>query len=584
MLVPEDKILSARILAIDDNPVNVALLHDMLESEGFTGVVTETNPLRGLDLLRYEDFNLLLLDIRMPGLDGHQLMERLPDSVRLCLPVIVLTAQTDAETRMKALAGGARDFITKPFDLTEVVHRIRNTLEAQLLYAERRDQAEALQQEVALRTAELAYQAAHDPSTDLPNRSGLRHELGRRLLAREHGAVLFVSVEGLGAVNDSLGHSVGEALLHAVGERLVKAFPRPAVVGYWGGGEMVVLIPETNLAASVARAEAIFASSFLVAGNELVVHCTVGCSLFPVDGLSEDVLVRRAGMARFFAHQRGLSFCQFTPDLEEAAQRRRMMERELRGAIDRGEMELYYQPKVALPGGEAVGMEALLRWHHPDLGFVSPAHFIPVAEETGAIVRIGQWVMEQACRDTARWREMGYSSLRVAVNVSGRQLEAIDLAGMVAQALALADLPPENLEIEITETALMRDLDRARRVLATLREAGVHLAIDDFGTGYSSLAYLRALSIDTLKIDQSFVRDLGDSIDDQVIVKTIIAMAHSLGLGIVAEGIEELGQVTFLHGLGCALGQGYYYARPMPADDFERYLKKTAEAVPEGVL
>lgn len=575
MFISEEKILAARILTVDDNPVNVALLRDMLEAEGFRDVIGTTSPFEALEMLASEQFDLLLLDIRMPGMDGHQVLARLPDTVKSYVPVIVLTAQTDPETRMRALSGGARDFISKPFDTTEATQRIRNAIEAQLLYAQHRDQAVMLEREVEKRTAELRHMATHHSITGLPNRAGVRHTLAE-YLHDQRGRLVFLVVDGLGAVNDSLGHVVGEQALRSVGERLSEVCPPGGFVASWSNNEFIIVLPPDNRDWETI-CDIAFARPFAVDGNELVLDYASGSVQFPQDGDEGDLLIQRAGLAMFFARQRGVSSCAFNSELEDTARRRLQLERELRGAIERRELQVYYQPKVALSDGRVVGMEALLRWFHPELGFVSPAQFIPIAEETGAIVGIGEWVMRQACADTRAWHLAGFDDLVVAVNVSGRQFEATDLTGTVLSALEESGLPASALEVEITETALMRDLERARTVLGSLRDLGVALAIDDFGTGYSSLAYLRDLAIDTLKVDQSFVRDLTDDNDDQAIVRAILVMAQSLGLSTVAEGIETPRHTDFLRQHGCTLGQGYLYAKPMPACDFSVFLNRQRE-------
>jgi diguanylate cyclase (GGDEF)-like protein len=585
MIVPEERILEARILVVDDNPTNVMLLRDMLEAQGFTDVHGETNPLRALERLAETRFDLLLLDIRMPGLDGHEVLARLPAVVGGYLPVIVMTAQTDNDTRMRALAAGARDFMTKPFDMSEAMLRIRNTLESQILFRERGDQAQALEREVETRTKELAWLAAHDPITLLANRTRLREVLDQRLQSGEGGLLLFVSVEGVGGINDALGHAMGEAVLRAVGRRLRAALPEDGMAASWGGSDFLLMEPAcpageeggcaSDMAAKVLRA---FEEPLCVEGNDFVLDARIGSCLFPDDGTSSEALIQRAGLAVLHASQRKRPHRAFSSDLEESAARRHVMERELRGAVDRQEFQVFYQPKVSLRDGRPVGMEALLRWTHPDLGTVSPGHFIPLAEETGAVVQIGEWVMTQACADAARFRADGHGDLVVAVNVSGRQFEAVNLPEMVRHALDAAGLPPSALEVEITETALMRDMNRAREVLAALRDLGVAIAIDDFGTGYSSLSYLRHLPINTLKVDQSFVRDIDADADDRAIVRTILAMAETLGLTAVAEGVETTEHLDFLRRFGCPLGQGYLFARPMPAGDFAAYLAAPALA------
>lgn len=580
MIVPEDRILEARILVVDDNPANVMLLCDMLEAQGFVSVVGETDPTEALERLAQERFDLLLLDIRMPGLDGHQVLARLPEVVGGYLPVIVMTAQTDGDTRMRALSAGARDFMTKPFDMGEATQRIRNTLEAQLLFRERGDQAAALEREVAKRTQELAWLASHDPITGLANRTELRRVLDQRLAEGDSGLLLFVSVEGVDGINDALGHAMGEAVLKAVGERLNRLIPASGLTVAWGGSDFLLIGPaepvsdDRDCAREAAlKVLAAFEAALTVDGNDFVLDARIGSCRFPEDGTDAEALIQRAGLAVLTAGQQKIAYRAFSQDLEQAAARRHNLERALRGAVERQEFTVFYQPKVNLRDGRPVGMEALIRWRHPDLGNVSPGQFIPLAEETGAVVAIGDWVLRQACADAARFRAAGHGDLVVAVNVSGRQFEAVDLPGAVREALDAAGLPPEALEVEITETALMRDMDRAREVLAALRDLGVAIAIDDFGTGYSSLAYLRHLPLNTLKVDQSFVRDIDADGDDRAIVRTILAMAETLGLTAVAEGVETQAHRDFLNRFQCPLGQGYLFARPMPAEDFERWLK-----------
>lgn len=585
MIVPEDRILKARILVVDDNPTNVMLLTDMLGAQGFSAVTGETDPHKALERIGAERFDLLLLDIRMPGLDGHQVMARLPDVAEGYLPVIIMTAQTDSETRMRALSAGARDFMTKPFDMGEAMLRIRNTLEAQILFRERGDQAQALEAEVAKRTQELAWMASHDPITGLANRAEMRRVLDERLRDGAEGLLLFVTVEGLGGINDALGHAVGEAVLRAVGERLAAQLPDGGMAACWGGSDFLLMgpaAPDTD-GRDCAREASLkvlkaFDQPLDVLDNEFVLDARVGSCRFPQDGADAEALVQRAGLAVLHANLDKISYRAFSAELEEAAARRHVLERELRGAVGRGEFTVFYQPKVDLRDGRPVGMEALLRWTHPELGGVSPGLFIPLAEETGAVVRIGEWVLRQACADAARFRAAGHGDLVVAVNVSGRQFEASDLPGTVRAALDAAGLPPSALEVEITETALMRDMNRARDVLQALRDLGVAIAIDDFGTGYSSLAYLRHLPLNTLKVDQSFVRDISADADDRAIVRTILAMAETLGLTAVAEGVETDTHLDFLRRFGCPLGQGYHFARPMPAEDFLKWMETPVPA------
>lgn len=573
MPTPAD-LSAAPILVVDDNPTNVTLLCALLKADGYTNVTSETNPQRALDLAAGKAFDLVLLDINMPGMDGFELMERLRDNVEAYLPVIVLTAQSDPETRMRALGAGARDFLSKPFDRLEVLHRIRNTLEARLFYRARREQAADLERQVAERVEDLARVARTDPITGLPNRRAVREELAAHV-ATGVGSLLFLAVRGMTRVNDALGYTVGEQLLRACGDRLSAVAPPEAMVGAWGGSQFVIVGPGVdagNLSHEVACA---FAQPFAIEDSELLLDCAIGSCRFPADGTDPDRLVQRAALALFHGlGQDGARHRPFSAGMEETANRRLALERDLRTAVRNGQMFLNYQPKVLLADGTARGMEALLRWRHPELGMISPAAFVPLAEETGSIVGIGQWVLHAACAEAAALHADGHGNLRVAVNVSGRQFDEPDLARTLRDVLDATGLPGDALEVEITETVLVNDIARARKVLTAIRDLGATIAIDDFGTGYSSLAYLRQLPINTLKVDQSFVRTLTDSPDQQAIVRAIVAMADSLGLAVVAEGVETADHAAFLAGLGCLYAQGYHFARPMAAQDFRGWLDK----------
>ena len=560
---------SSRIVIVDDTPANVLLLQTMLEEDGYERIETYTDPVAATAAIVESPPDLVLLDIRMPFLDGHQVMARLANEVNEYLPIIVLTAQTDEETRLKALAGGAKDFLSKPFDQEEVLHRIRNTLETKLAYNERREQASILEEVVDERTRELTHMANHDLITGLPNRACLRRKLGD---LEGNGTILLVSIERLDTVVDALGPAKGETVLRVCAEELRRRFPEEVLVGCWGGGDLLICAPNRSVEATVSEVTSFFSEPLMCEDDlEVVLAARIGVCSYPDDGTDADLLVKRAGLAMITARRLGVDSSIFNVALEEEAARRHRIERELRKAIDRDELTLYYQPKVRLSDGLAIGMEALVRWTHPEMGFVSPADFIPVAEETGAVVPVGEWVLKRATADCVKWREAGYD-IMVAVNVSGRQFDGVDLTSIIRDLLEKNKLAPEGLEVEITESALLRDLTQAKAVLNAIRELGIAIAIDDFGTGYSSLAYLRQLPLTTLKVDQSFIRYLDKNPDDQALTRTIVKMAHSLGLEAVAEGIEAEVHANFLRELDCEIGQGYMFAKPMPADAFTKWL------------
>ena len=569
---------SARIVLIDDNPMNIRVLETLLAEQGFRDLRTILDPREALTVGAQAGEplpDLVLLDIRMPHISGFEVLEHLMTLAREqrdFLPVIILTAYSDEQSRLRALAQGAHDFLGKPFDSGEVMHRIRNALWTRMLFRERRDQAQALENLVEKRTRELVHLASHDPITGLPNRTALRAALLRRLEQKQRGALVYISLDRLEAINDALGHAFGERVLRRVALALSETVPPGVLCGAWGGSDFLMVAGATGFKALITGIVDLFSRPFVLDGAEVVLECHIGSCRFPADGDEPDRLIQRAGLAVFVARQKDVPHTTFNTGLERAAGARLVLERELRHAIERNQLQVVYQPKISLQDRSVIGVEALLRWTHPDYGPIPPITFIPVAEETGAIVEIGTWVLHHACTDIAALCARVGVCLSVAVNVSGRQFEAPDLPGTVAEAVRASGLSPQALEVEITETAMMRDMDRTRNVLNGLRDLGVSVAIDDFGTGYSSLAYLRQLPINTLKIDKSFIQQLAESADDRAITLTIIGMANSLSLTVVAEGVETEDHVEFLQTIGCQIGQGYVFARPMPLADLEQFL------------
>jgi diguanylate cyclase (GGDEF)-like protein/PAS domain S-box-containing protein len=445
----------------------------------------------------------------------------------------------------------------------------------------------ALAIEHAQLSERLVHQAQYDALTGLPNRLLFQDRLSQALhAARRHGgrlAVMFIDLDGFKRVNDSLGHQAGDLLLTQVAARFRKVVRSSDTLARMGGDEfMVVLVDARDTRASVRVAEKLLAclrEPFLVAGHELVITASIGISFFPEDGTEQDDLQRHADAAMYQAKAGGRDGFQcYTPKLNAQIMSRLEMEQQLRQALARGEIFLAYQPQH-LADGRLAGFEALLRWNHPRLGAVPPARFIPVAEECGLILSLGKWALEEACRQCARWREEGHAEVRVAVNVSAAQFEQPDWNRTVARVLESTRLPAQALELEITEGLVMKDAAEASRKLRAMREMGVSLAIDDFGTGYSSLAYLQRLPIDTLKIDQSFVRGIepgGGLRDSTAIVETIVNLGRGLGLSVLAEGVETEAQCTFLRRIGCDAMQGYLFSRPLEREAATGYLRSEA--------
>jgi len=414
--------------------------------------------------------------------------------------------------------------------------------------------------------------AQHDALTGLPNRLALLMRLGQLLPeARRHGwhlAIMFIDLDRFKIINDTLGHQVGDELLREVACRLSNVVRETDFVARLGGDEFVVILPGINSPADAAivagKIIASLSTPIHAEGHELHTSPSIGISLFPSDGPDGDSILKNADTAMYHAKSAGRNNYQFfASDMNLATAERLDIERKLRHAIARNELALCYQPQFAANGTDLTGVEALLRWHHPADGMISPDRFIPVAEETGIIVEIGEWVLRQACREMKHWIDAGLKPLRVAVNVSARQLRRRDFCEIVAGALAESGLQPELLELEITESSVMENPEDAIRILERLGRMGVTLAIDDFGTGYSSLAYLKLFPIDHLKIDRSFVRDIETDLNDRAIAFGTIALAHSLGLNVIAEGVETEDQLELLRSNGCDEVQGYLFSKPL---------------------
>jgi diguanylate cyclase (GGDEF)-like protein len=397
--------------------------------------------------------------------------------------------------------------------------------------------------------------------------------------------LLFLDLDRFKHVNDSLGHDVGDALLKTIAERLLASVRGSDTVSRQGGDEFVILLSEvTHAKGAAVTAEKILAAVRAPQRIEQhLVHITVsiGIVTYPDDGTDAETLLKKADFAMYQAKDSGRDNYQFfLPEMNVRALERQSLANDLRGAAQRQEFELYYQPKMDLETSAIIGAEALIRWHHPQRGFVPPAQFIPIAEECGFIVPIGRWVLREACRQARAWQDSGLPLMQIAVNVSSVELRAKDFADGVRAILVETGLAPSVLELELTETFLMQDSTSTALVLQDLKGMGVQLALDDFGTGYSSLSYLKRFPISTLKIDQSFVRDLTTDADDASIVCAVISMGKSLHMRVVAEGVETPEQLAFLRQQICPEGQGYYFSEPLTAEAFVKLLRSGVSIPP----
>jgi diguanylate cyclase (GGDEF)-like protein/PAS domain S-box-containing protein len=420
----------------------------------------------------------------------------------------------------------------------------------------------------------ISYLATRDPLTELPNRVLFNDRLGQGIVAaRRTGqslALLFIDLDRFKNINDSLGHQVGDLLLKEVGNRMHGCIRKGDTLSRLGGDEFVVTLEGLQQAedASQVAGKIIKALSrpFEIAGHTLNTSCSIGISIFPLDADDDRALMKNADTAMYHAKDKGRNNYQFfSPEMNVRAVERHTLETALRLALERQEFVLYYQPQVDMRTARVVGMEALLRWHHPERGLLLPKTFIDVAEDSGLIEPIGQWVLRSACQRAKAWLDAGYPPLKVAVNISSRQLiHPKEFSGSITRILNSTGLAPRFLELEMTESLLVHNAEENIAVLRKLGQDGIRIAVDDFGTGYSSLSYLRQLPIHTLKIDRSFVRDLETDPDDEAIIEAIIAMAHSLGLRVTAEGVETRGQLEALARMGCDEYQGYLFSKALP--------------------
>lgn len=436
---------------------------------------------------------------------------------------------------------------------------------------------------------ERIHQLAHyDKLTGLPNRALfsqlLEQALSEAKYSKKQVAVLFIDLDRFKLINDSLSHDSGDAVLKQVARRLTDTQLKRNTIARFGGDEFVVLMRDcqipTDAAEAAQRMLTTIAQPLMLEGQEYHLTASIGVSAYPSDGENAQTILKNADIAMYRAKEHGKNNYQFySAQMNLHSFERLVLERFLRHALEQDEFRVYYQPKIDLVSGCVTGMEALLRWVHPAMGMISPLKFIPLAEETGLIVPIGAWVLKAACAQNKIWADQGLPPLRVAVNLSARQFAQDDLHSTILNVLEETGLAPKLLELEITESVTMDNPEHAAALLRKLKALGIKLAIDDFGTGYSSLSYLKRFPIDNVKIDRSFIKDIPHDADDVAITQAVIAMAHSLGLKVIAEGVESEEHVTFLREHGCEEAQGYLFGAPMSADDFTKLMVRTGRGV-----
>jgi diguanylate cyclase (GGDEF)-like protein len=566
-LAPTDPV-PATMLYVEDDQTTRELVALMINRKfpGINLLIAEDGQ-QGLEMFRSAKPDIIVTDIRMPVMNGIQMVReiRAQDS---SAQVIVLTAASDTDFLLDAVDMGINHYVLKPIKMEKFISAVDQCLEKLILSRKLRQQNE-----------DIRYMAYYDPLTGLANRQ-LFNELLHLALAQaqrhNHNrllAVLFLDLDRFKVINDTLGHAVGDQLLQAVAQRLKQCCRRDRdTVSRRGGDEFIILLPDLDTAQEAVRVARKIIEAFkqpcVIPGHELFIGTCIGISIYPEDGTDGETLIKNADMAMYRAKELGRNqYHLYNASMDALASRRLEMENALRRALQKEELFLHYQPQVNVRNGRVICIEALVRWHDPELGSISPKQFIPLAEETGLILPLGEWVMREACRQNKVWQDAGFPPVRVAVNISPQQFQMQKLPDVVEEILAQTGLSPQWLEIEITEGIMLQDVENTIRTLRRLSDLGVHISIDDFGTGYSSLSYIKKLPIHTLKIDQSFVSDITVNPDDAAIARAIITMAQSLRLNVIAEGVEEKEQMKFLYSLNCTGMQGFYFSKPLPPEE-----------------
>lgn len=554
-----------RVLMVEDSEDDAALLVRELRRGGYDVEFERVDTAPAMRAALDRAWDLIVSDYTLPHFNGLAALD-LWKTAGLDMPFLIVSGSIGEETAVAAMKAGANDYLMKD-NLSRLVPAIQRGLAETRVRQERRRAEETIHQ--------LAY---YDVLTKLPNRILLRDQLQHAIRSGqdEHTpvALLLMDLDRFKEINDTLGHPHGDRLLEQIGPRVQAASPASATVARLGGDEFAMVVPAADARQATLIAEKILRAieePFTIEGLPLAVEASIGIAIAPDHGVDPDRLIQCADVAMYLAKAKRSGHVIYQPDLDQHSPRRLALFGELRHAIDRKQLFLLYQPKIDLPSGRLTGVEALIRWKHPEHGIVPPDEFIPVAERSGLIKPLTLWVLESALGQCRAWQQAGLP-LSVAVNLSARNLHDLELPEQVARHLRASGVAPASLELEITESVVMSDPARAMDVLTRLSALGAKLSIDDFGTGYSSLGYLKRLPVHQLKIDKSFIIDLARNSGDTVIVRSTIELAHNLGLTVVAEGVETPEVRKKLIELRCDSAQGYGIGRPMAAEDVVRWL------------
>ncbi|WP_242032125.1 putative bifunctional diguanylate cyclase/phosphodiesterase [Microcoleus sp. FACHB-672] len=576
--------LMRKILVIEDEALVRANILEILEAGGEFDAIGAENGKIGVRLAKEHLPDLILCDIMMPELDGYGVLNELKtDAATAAIPFIFLTARADKTDLRQGMNLGADDYLTKPFRRTELLGVVATRLEKQLAVQHQyKTQQMQLMASVQQLEERLNYLIHYDSLTNLPNQQLLQQRLQQLLLQAYHHQqqvpILSLDLDRFNRINETLGHAVGDQLLKAVANRLIQCVGGEAstIARLNGDQFVIVLAPGKDNWAAAESAQLILnalSQCFVLNGHEIFITACIGISVYPDNGPDLSMLLQHADAALSHAQEQGGNHFQFyTPQINDYFSKTLALEASLHYALERSEFQVYYQPQVDFKTGLISGAEALLRWDHPEWGFVSPAEFIPLAEQSGLILQIDQWVLESVCTQLAEWKSRGLPPLRIAVNLSGRQFHHSNLCENVVRILTKTGINPSYLDLELTERIIVQRVEENITTLKQLKALGIQISIDDFGTGYSSLNYLKQFPFDTLKIDRCFVSNIASDSKNAAITKAMIQMAHSLNLKVIAEGVETEAELAFLKQSECDEMQGYLFSRPLPKSEFENLL------------
>lgn len=577
MVLQATNIMSkAKILIIEDDAFIRGNIFEILEDEGYQ-VITAPNGLEGVRSAETDLPDLILCDVMMPELDGFGVLTRLRQRPETAvIPFIYITAKVDKANLRRGMTLGADDYLTKPFTRKELLEAVNTRLAKQANTSQYYDR---LLNDLEKKLYNLLY---IDSVTQLPNYLSLQEYFDRAVDRVNSFAgkfpILCIKFDRVDLIRTTYGESFVNKLLQLIVNQIKTCLmPDDLLLRLMGDRFIVILLNSfqhlqvTEIIQSILQ---YLAEPLKIEEETFHLTASIGIAYYPDDGITANMLSKKAEVAASHAQQKSNhSFAFFKPELINISSENFLLEQQLRKALERAELQLYYQPQVNLRDGQIISVEALIRWLHPETGLISPGRFMPIAEETDLIIPIGEWVLHTACSQTKHWQNLENSTLKIAVNLSPRQFNQPDLVQRFQQIIEKTKLKPEFLELEITESCVIQDPQAAIFSLNRLKELGINIAIDDFGTGYSSLAYLKQFPFDTLKIDQCFIRGMNDESKDAEIVKAIIQMAHSLNLKVIAEGIEKQEELDLLNQYQCDVIQGYIFSKPLPPRELEHRLR-----------